>query len=267
MAQLFANNAVTTLNGAITAIATTITTTDGSVFPSPTGGDFFLATLSDGTNIEIVKCTSRSTNDLTVVRAQEGTTGFAFADLDDIEMRLTAGTLNGGKQTIFIPAGAMKSRTTNGAAAGSVETTTNKVMLESMDFDTATDEFVQFQVQMPKSWDASTVTAQFTWSHPTTTVNFGVRFFIQGLALVDGDAADTAFGTAVGHTADTGGTTDDIYITPETGAITIANSPAKSDYVIFQIYRDVSDAGDTLAVDARLHGVSLFYTTDALNDA
>jgi len=163
-----------------------------------------------------------------------------------------------GFQTIFVPAGAMTSRSTNGASSGSVETTTNKVMLESMDFDNATDEFAQFSVQMPKSWDAGTVTAQFIWSHPATTTDFGVRFFIQGAAFADDDAADTAFGTAVGHTADTGGTTDDIYLTPVTGAITISNTPAKSDYVIFQIYREV---------DARLHGVSLFYTTDAHTDA
>ena len=172
-----------------------------------------------------------------------------------------------GKNTIFIPAGAMTPTTTSGAAAGSVETTTNKVMLSSLDFDTAADEFAQFTVQMPKGWNASTVTAQFIWSHPATTTNFGVRFFIQAVALVDGDAADTAFGTAVGHTADTGGTTDDIYITAETATITIANTPAKSDFVVFQVYRDVSDAGDTLAVDARLHGISLFYTTDAITDA
>lgn len=171
------------------------------------------------------------------------------------------------KQTIYIPATAMVARTTAGALASTTETTTNKVMISTMDFSTAVDNYVQFVVQMPKSWNASTVTAQFNWSHAATTVNFGVRFFIQGVALVDGDALDTAFGTGVGHTADTGGVTDDIYITAETSAVTIANTPAKSDFVVFQVYRDVSDAGDTLAIDARLHGVSLFYTTDAATDA
>lgn len=267
MAQLLLNNAVTTLNGAITAVATTIDVTDGSVFPSPTGGDYFLTTLSDGSNIEIVKCTSRATNALTVVRAQEGTTGFAFANLDAIELRITAGTLNGGKETVSMPAGAMVSRDTNGAAAGSFETTTNKVMVKTFDFDSAADEFVQFQVDTPKGWDASTVTAQLKWRHAATTVNFGTAFFIQGMALADGDALDTAFGTAVAFGADTGGTTDAIYTTSETGAITIAGTPAKSDLLFFQIYRDVSDAGDNMAIDASLVSVKLFYTTDAINDA
>jgi hypothetical protein len=171
-----------------------------------------------------------------------------------------------GRQTMYIPASAMWRRSTSGASRGFLETTTNKVMLATMDFDTAADEFAQFFVQMPKGWDASTVSAVFVWSHPATTTNFGVRFFIQAVALADGDAMDTAFGTAIGHTADTGGTTDDIYITPETAAITIGNTPAKSDVVIFQVYRDVSDAGDTLAVDARLHGISVFYDVDAYSD-
>lgn len=188
------------------------------------------------------------------------------AGAKDVFITIPASTI-AGKQTIHVPATAMVARTSAGAAAGAVETTTNKVMLSTLDFDATVDEFAQFSVQMPKSWNAGTVTAQFIWSHPTTTVNFGVRFFIQGLALTDGDAADTAFGTAVGHTADTGGTTDDIYITAETTAITIANTPAKKDFTVFQVFRDVSDAGDTLAVDARLHGISLFYTADAATDA
>jgi hypothetical protein len=172
-----------------------------------------------------------------------------------------------GEQTLYVPAGAMTSRETSGAEAGSIETATNKIMIETKDFDTAADEFIQFSARMPKGWDASALQAQFIWSHPVTTTNFGVRFFIQAVALADGDAADTAFGTAVGHTADTGGVTDDIYVSPITADITVANTPSKGDLVIFQVYRDVSDAGDTLAVDARLHGIALIYTTDAAIDA
>lgn len=170
-----------------------------------------------------------------------------------------------GQQTIWVPAGAMVSRTTTGAASGSIELATNDVMLTSYDFDTAADEHVQFAIQMPKGWDEGTIIAQFVWSHPATATNFGVVWFIQAVAFADGDAGDTAFGTAVSAT-DTGGTTDDIYISPETSAMTVAGTPGAEEYVIFQIYRDVSDASDTLAVDARLHGVKLHYTLDAATD-
>lgn len=93
MTQLFSNNISTALNGAITNVATSATVTDGSSMPTPTGGDYFLLTLSDSTNIEIVRVTARATNVLTIVRAQEGTAGFGFADLDTAEIRLTSGTL------------------------------------------------------------------------------------------------------------------------------------------------------------------------------
>lgn len=171
-----------------------------------------------------------------------------------------------GAHTIWIPAGALASRTTNGAAAGSVETTTNKVMLKTLDFDTATSEYAQFAIQMPKSWNEGTITARFVWSHAATTTNFGVAWAMQAVALSDDDAADAAFGTAVLVT-DTGGTTNDIYVTADTSAITVAGTPAAQDWVVFQVYRAVSDAGDTMAIDARLHGIQLFYTTDAANDA
>jgi hypothetical protein len=171
-----------------------------------------------------------------------------------------------GKQTIWIPAGAMTARTTSGAAAGTAETTTNKVMLKTLDFDAASTEYAQFSIAMPKGWNESTVTFQAVWSHASTTTNFGVAWYLQGLAVSNDDALDAAFGTAVGVT-DTGGTTDDLYLADESSAITIAGTPAALDTVIFQVYRKHDDAGDTMAIDARLHGIRLYYTTDAGNDA
>jgi hypothetical protein len=170
-----------------------------------------------------------------------------------------------GVHTIFVPAVAMVSRTTNGAPAGTIETSTNKVMIKTLDFDASTQEFAQFSIRMPKSWNEGTVTAAFTWSHPSTTTNFGVVWAIQGLARSDDDALDTAFGTEQ-TIADTGGTTNDIYITSATSAITIAGTPASEDLVIFQVKRVPSDGSDTMAVDARLHGVTIYYTTNADND-
>lgn len=88
--ELWSNNAASTLSSTITAIATSITLDDASDFPSPGAGEFCFATLDDGAgNVEIVQVTSRSGNTLTVVRAQQGTTGFAFSAGDACEVRLT----------------------------------------------------------------------------------------------------------------------------------------------------------------------------------
>jgi hypothetical protein len=92
----FANSAFATLAAGITNSATsiTLTTGQGARFPSLGAGDYFYATLIDASNnLEIVKCTARSTDVLTVVRAQEGTTARAFSTADRIELRVTAAGL------------------------------------------------------------------------------------------------------------------------------------------------------------------------------
>ena len=98
MAQLFANNAESTLAAGIDNDDTTLTvqTGHGARFPSPSGGDYFLLTLTQAgseTSWEIVKCTSRSGDTLTVVRAQEGTSAAAWGSGSKAELRLTAGAL------------------------------------------------------------------------------------------------------------------------------------------------------------------------------
>lgn len=80
MAQIFANNVASVTVGGLAADATTLKVAQGNLFPSPAGGDYFLATLvgldSNGNENawEIVKVTARSNNSLTVARAQENTT-------------------------------------------------------------------------------------------------------------------------------------------------------------------------------------------------
>ena len=100
MTQLFANNAASELASAVTsgAVSLALKTGDGAKFPTPSGGDFFLVTLyqkvgQDEINHEIVKCTARAGDVLTVIRAQEGTTARAFAVGDPVELRLTAASL------------------------------------------------------------------------------------------------------------------------------------------------------------------------------
>lgn len=95
MGLKYANNAKTTLNGAHNSSTTTITVVDGSVFPTLGAGDYFYMTLEDvSLNNEIVKVTARSTNTLTVVRAQNGTTAKSFSTADKAEGRLVAAVLD-----------------------------------------------------------------------------------------------------------------------------------------------------------------------------
>ncbi len=174
------------------------------------------------------------------------------------------GILKQGLTTIYVPASAMISRTTNGAAAGSAESSTNKVMSKSLDFDTTTQEFAQFSVRFPKNWDEGTVTFEPIWT--AASGSGGVVWALQGVALSNDDALDTAYGTEQTST-DTLITANDVHVGPASSAITIAGTPAAGDWVSFQIKRNVSNGSDTLGVDARLLGVALFFTTNAADDA
>ncbi len=87
------NNAYGTLNAGITTSSTTIVLNagEGSRFPTLSAGDYFYATLIDTTNnLEIVKVTARSTDTMTIVRAQDSTTARAFSTNDRFELRPVA---------------------------------------------------------------------------------------------------------------------------------------------------------------------------------
>lgn len=93
--QLYTNNASTTLAANATSGATSLSLGSGAAFASPTGGDWQMATISDPATglMEIIKITARSSNTVTVTRAQEGTTARAWASGTRIEARITKGML------------------------------------------------------------------------------------------------------------------------------------------------------------------------------
>lgn len=95
MAQIFKNNVWGQLASELASGATTATLSAGHGFTDP-GTDWYLATLIGVTGTtetawEIVKVTDVSTNTLTIVRAQEGTTAVTWPVGTRIELRLTAG--------------------------------------------------------------------------------------------------------------------------------------------------------------------------------
>ena len=95
--MLFANNCNTTLSSSLTNVATTLSVTSATGFPSPTGSQYFYCTLADAatqTTIEIVKVTAVSGTTFTIVRGQDGTTGTIFASGAVVSLRLVRANLN-----------------------------------------------------------------------------------------------------------------------------------------------------------------------------
>ena len=170
-----------------------------------------------------------------------------------------------GKETIWIPSNAMTPTTSNGAARATVETTSGRPDMEVLDFDKDSDEFAQFAVAFPKSYNLGTITFQCFWSGLAATT--GVAISLQGVAMNDNETIDVAYGTAVVVTDDAQGAVEELLVTAESGAVTIAGTPADNDLCYFRVGRDVSDGNDDMAGDMRLHGIKIFFTTDAANDA
>ena len=239
--------------------AATLTSNGAGTLTVTTGGaaDLVLSTNS-GTDSGTITITDAADGDITI--APNGTGQAKAVDAADA----TGAIKIAGKETIWVPASAMYPNTTSGAEAAQVELS-NGPELKVLDFDKDSDEFAQFAVAFPKSWNAGTVTFQAFFT-ATSTDTGTTAWGLSGVALADNGDLNTAFGTQVVATAKAhSGTSNDLDVAAESGAVTIAGSPGADEYVFFQISRDVS--ADDLNADARLLGIKLFFTTSAANDA
>lgn len=98
MPVLLANNATAAISADLNSTATAIPVAagKGALFPAPAAaGSYFYATLVNAQNdIEIVKCTSRAGDTLTVERGQDGTLAQSWLAGDIIEMRVNRAVLH-----------------------------------------------------------------------------------------------------------------------------------------------------------------------------
>lgn len=168
---------------------------------------------------------------------------------------------SGGVQTLWMPADEWTPVVTNGANAyASAETTALRPDVNHMGFATAADDFAQMSVAFSTAWDLGSITYQVYWSHASTTTNFDVLWALQCVSVGNDGTIDVDYGTAV-TLGDTGGTTEDLYVSAESSAVTCGGTPADGKITFFQIFRDVS--GDAMAIDADFIGAKIFFTTDS----
>ena len=232
-----------------------------------TGNNPILSATGTDTNVGIT-LTPKGTGEIVIGTANLNYAGTAVtATGAELNKLAGVGTLKqAGLETIWIPASAMYGATTNPADAQQVETTALRPDMKVLDFDASTDEFAQFSVAFPKSWNEGTVTYQVYWT-PSNTDTGNCIFGLQGVAIGDDDTIDVVYGTAIDITDAGIGTVEDQQVSAVSSAITIAGSPAVDQQTYFQLYRDANAGGDTFTGDARVLGIKIFYTTDAANDA
>jgi hypothetical protein len=232
----------------------------------------------NGLELLNLTATSSAVNELTLANAATGNgpilsaTGETNVDINlnpkgtGVLKSATAAVKIAGTETMWVPAAAMYGATTNGADAQQVETTATRPDMKVLDFDASTQEYAQFSVAFPKSWNEGTVTFQVYWT-PSNTNTGNCLFNLQAVACADGDTIDVLFGTPVQITDAGIGTVEDQQVSPVSSAITIAGSPAVDEQTYFQLYRAAADGSDTFTGDARVLGIKIFFTTDAANDA
>ena len=169
-----------------------------------------------------------------------------------------------GTHELWIPASAFYTRTTSGAAYTSRELATNRVMIQSFNFDTTTQEYAQFNWSTPANWNAGTIRFKLYWTNTGGSAAQTIDFDLQAYAFSDDDALDTAFGTAQNVT-DTYIANNDIHVSAYSSAITIGGTPVAGDTVIFQLTRDV--VSDNLGVDCEVLGILLEISSNKSNSS
>lgn len=170
-----------------------------------------------------------------------------------------------GKQELWIPAALMVVEQPALISLSILDAGTNNANFNVLDLDGATDEALHFQIPFPKRWNKGTITYRVYWTSAGSDTD-AVVWGLQAFAISDNEAIDTAFGTAVLVTDNLQSAAGELYISAESAAVTIANTPAEGDLCFFRLYRDADNGSDTAAEDARVIGLKLFWTSDAATD-
>lgn len=153
MAYLVNNGGVTTLAAGITTTtqtAITLAAGHGVRFPSPTGGDYTLVTVDNGSAVEIICIVGRSTDTLTVGipgsasadsagRGQENTTAATWASGSIVEGRATAAIVarGGNAKTAAELAAVGGAALIGNTAAGGISASTVQAAINELDTEKA----------------------------------------------------------------------------------------------------------------------------------
>lgn len=245
----------------LTAGATTVnvTTSDGALFPST--GDFMLTIWDEATypdpgddpNMEIVRATARSTDAITITRAQEGTSGVSHAQGSRIAMLITAETLvELGVGSIHLAPQAAKIG--HLSAPAGIDGGQNRWYLV---FDDTTPQSAEWQFIMPYSYASNmTLTAKVIYSM-ASAITGTVEVEISIMANADGETIETdSFDTVNNGSVTVPGTAGQ----QDTIEVTLSNkdSVAAGELVIVKISRDADDGtNDTATGNMEIAGIIL----------
>lgn len=159
-------------------------------------------------------------------------------------------------EMVVVHAREMFPSVTNGCGTLTItELASTKPNLQTLEFVKVGQTAAQFMLIMPPGWVGGSFQFRVYWSHSTGGSTFGTAWQLRAHSVTDGETMSEAFSGSMLVT-DTGGTADDLYISPESDPVQISGTQAKAgDLVMCEISRIVTDSGDTLNIPARLHAI------------
>lgn len=216
--QLFANNAKATLLSAISANALSLQVASGAgaQFPNPANGDYFLVTLGKvvsgiETEIEIVKCTARAGDVLTVQRGIEGTVAVTHAVGDFVSLRMTAGSfLDQNINSLVVKTSVVAPNFTGLASAATILATPRSIALAGdvqgvVNFDGSQNVVINASfpsVVVANTYRSVQVNAKgivVGGSNPTTLAGYGITDSPQPAAVAPIMNGAAAIGASVSY--------------------------------------------------------------------
>lgn len=170
-----------------------------------------------------------------------------------------------GLHSVWIPARALHPGNFNGAGfkqviGGSATSPT----IPLLTFSPSVQQYAEFSIFWPKSWNVSNLSVQFVWSHETAASNFGVVWGIRSEYAANNSKYNDNFSSPV-SVNDTGGVAYNLYVSNE---VSLPATGATADSIgYYQVLRAAGNGSDTLAVPALLHGLIIKYTVNAGDDS
>lgn len=184
---------------------------------------------------------------LAEVYVDAGATTLSSADITDKRLASPQKTT-----TLFIPASAMVSPSTNGAADGSTDGT--NFSYRTKDFDNTTEEHADLQFYMPDKYAGGNLTWKGHWTAAAGSAAQTIAIELNMVSQTDDDVFDQSL-TDIGSLTDALIATGDYH---ETSELTqSSNLPTAGKLVTLRVSRDV--AADNLAADMKLIGLTLTF--------
>ncbi|NIR63989.1 MAG: hypothetical protein GWN76_08505 [candidate division Zixibacteria bacterium] len=169
-----------------------------------------------------------------------------------------------GEETVYVPVSAMWAETGSEPADQAI-LDNGTIVHPARGFDAAADEFLNFNLCMPKRFDNSTIVVKFIWTVDAGGAAGNVVWAAEA-QLLDNDDAIGNDPTTQATVTDAWIANMDVHSTDWTGAIGDGTVTDENPFVEFRVGRLGSNGSDTLAGDADLLGVLVRWTSDLATD-